>query len=498
MDFTVKSIGRNKAIVIPGWAEKLNERMGLPSTNAKLYEDSIWAQRCIGLRADALSAIPWGIRPPDEEAEFLPEKHPAMRLLNEVNDEMNWVDLIRATSKDLDIEGRAYWEKLGNGRLVTGLLRLNPVTMKNKADREGLKGFEQKVDNKAAAQFGRKQVVYFHDYDPRDDFGGRGKIAAAKESIKADVAATEYLEGFFRNGAIPALVVTTDATVGEEELKKKKRLWDRWFRGARNSGKTAFVDQGLKAEVIGFNVEQLAMGEVRSETRKDICAAFGVPPALVGAEDTANWKIDEMRQSLYTETIFPGAEYLAAVINAELIRPHFGELRFEWKFGDLPFMQEDTNAKGAMLARAVEVGAITPDAFVSLMDFPQEFMGTGSEQANPEPDQVDEPQEEERVNGAGREEEIRAVIAEVAKSRPMLGKDEIGDVEADLDTWRRKSLKRLAEGKAASCTFESKHIPETLNVAVEELLKGSEGEEDVHRVFHNAVMWREREPLYGG
>lgn len=501
----IRRIDSTKAIVIPGWAERLNRMMGMPSDNGRLYKDSVWARRCIDLRAHSLSGIPWGIRVGEEEdAEFLDNDALPVALLNEVNQEMNWIELIRATMKDLDIEGRAYWEKVMAAGRVVELRRLNPSTVKNIQDKnEGLVGFEQRLEGSRNATWEREEIVYFHDYNPMEDFGGLGKMETAKESIKADIAATLYLQSFFQNGAIPALILRTEQDVGPDELNKRRRLWDRWFKGVSKALKTAFVDRGLEAQTIGLNVEQLAMQEVRAEARKDICGAFGVPPAIAGAWESATYNAaPEQRRSFYEDAIFPDAESLASVINNELIIPHFGrEFTFEWLVNELPFMQEDTNAKGTMLARAVEVGAITPDAFVALMDYPEEYMGTGSEQANPpSAEQADEPQEQERVpvEQNGRVEEIRAVMAEVARNRPMLEKDEIGDVEADLNTWRRKALKRLAQGKDASCTFESKHIPDSLNVAIEELLKGITDEEGVHRVFHNAVLWREREPIYGG
>ena len=53
---------RFKTIVtIPGWAENQLEGGGGPRVLAKAYAESVWASRCVSIRANLLSSIPWAI-----------------------------------------------------------------------------------------------------------------------------------------------------------------------------------------------------------------------------------------------------------------------------------------------------------------------------------------------------------------------------------------------------------------------------------------------------
>jgi phage portal protein BeeE len=101
-----------KAIVtIPGWqADEIWQQDGQsPSELAKIYTSSVWSYACITIRADAVSMIDWEIVPETDEESPLADQHPLVRLLTEVNPELNGPDLIRATETDLNIYGRGYW-----------------------------------------------------------------------------------------------------------------------------------------------------------------------------------------------------------------------------------------------------------------------------------------------------------------------------------------------------------------------------------------------------
>ena len=113
-----------KAITtVPGWAENfMRQQRRTPA--ATRYMQSPTANTCVIRRAQALSAIPWDLQTGEDT--FAPDKHPLRLLLEEVNPDVNWIDLIRATEADLLIYGAAYWLKVGEGRTFF-LQRLNPA-----------------------------------------------------------------------------------------------------------------------------------------------------------------------------------------------------------------------------------------------------------------------------------------------------------------------------------------------------------------------------------
>ena len=207
-----------KAIVtIPGWqADKIWERGDDPSKSnlAQTYAASVWSYACISLREDAIAEIEWEITPEGNPDAPLADKHPLVMLLKEVNPELNWIDLIRSAETDLNIYGVAYWlkERAGGGGKPRGLFRLNPQTIKLKADASGIQGFNQHLSGGSPQPerfFKREDVIYFREYHPSNDLGGLSRLQVALSAANAGINTADFTAAFFKNYAVPPLVFSS-------------------------------------------------------------------------------------------------------------------------------------------------------------------------------------------------------------------------------------------------------------------------------------------------
>ena len=449
--------GRKKTITLPQWA--IDYLKADPhAENPKHFMKSSWAYRCVMIRANALAAVEWEIQQPDGTA--VPQ-HEIDTLLREINKDANWHDMIRALEADLNIYAHAYLLKIGKGKTPKFLKRLNPYTMKRMYDAKvGLVGFEQWIDGKKFADFSRKEIIYFHFYHPTEDFGGLSPTHMAKGAIDAESNAEKYVSAFFANYALPAAILETDAYIDQGEAEGIVAKFRRKFLGADKQHKIALLDRGTKVKELGWPLKELALAEVRNEARRTICAAYGVPPILVGAWEAANYATaDAAKKSLYTETMIPQGDYISGVLNAELV-PHFGEnIKHVFRYDRLPAMQEDEGKRAQRYALLVEKRVITAAAAAERLGFTPEETGTGPVVFQP---------------GAFPTQETEKPV----EKRTAL--------QLDLDKWCRKALKRVKEGKPANVKFESEHIPLALGEAIAGSLETAETQKEVRAVFSSA------------
>ena len=445
-----------KTITLPEWAVDYLKGDPGKSVPGKFMQSS-WAYRCITIRANALASIEWEIQRPKGDDYEVIEQGPLVDLLREVNPELNWPDLIRATEADMLIYGSAYWLKVRGGSEVQHIMRLNPATMKVKSDKQGISNFEQKIDGKVTP-FEREDVVYFHSYHPQDDFGGLSPTQIALAAIDAEINAEKYVGAFFENYAMPAVLLSTEQSVGEPELKRRQRLWERWFKKVEKQHSVAMVDKGLKATTIGYSLKELAMDAVRKEARRSICAVYGVPTTIAGAWEAANFAtIKEERLELYQGTIFSEAAYFAGVLNAELVPEFDAGLRFGWRYDKLDIMQEDEGEKAKRIALLVEKGVILPAVGAMALGYEESEAGAGPA----------------RPFGVPEMPEEKSVETKVVKS----------PLRVDLEKWARKAMKRVKEGKSAAVEFESEHVPLALGEAISESLEMAKTKEEVKAIF---------------
>lgn len=453
--------GSMKAIVtIPGWAKDWNaeHERGDEGNLATLVTQSVWGQRCIALKGNALAAIPWRIiRYVDGEDQQV-EDSPLETLLNELDGNSNWADNLRATSADLDIAGAAFWLKAAakSGTHVAGLRRLNPLTMKVVTNQEGILRFEQRLKKGGVPiPFEREEIIYFHLFNPLDDLGGLSPTLSAKLALETEINADQYLAAFFENYAMPPVFLSTEQEMDQSGWEQFRRRWERTFKGVKSQHKTAFLDRGMKPEILGYPLDKLALQDVRSEARLAICGAYGVPPTIAGATQSANYATAMVEwRALYMAEIQPRAEYLASVINAELV-PYFDpELVFEFEYDKLDVLQEDLKSKAERMSILVTAGIIKPETAAQEMGYEESEVGEGPAPSTP------------------------------FMSTPQDALEHSEDaMKADLRAMRRKALKRLKDGRSPAVSFKSPNIPSSLLSAIGGQLEAAKTPADVTAIF---------------
>lgn len=443
------------------------------NSNQGLLRKSPWAFRCVEIRSKAMAAVPWGIFDGDRE---VPD-HPLAVLLREVNPELNWHELVISTIADMDVFPGAYWRKNpANGR-PKFLERINPAIIEPDADKTGIKGYK---NTEAGPGWNKKEIIYFHGYDPNDDTRGIPRLEVAKRAIEIEVEADRHLSQFFKNRAMPDYVMSLETT-NPQELKRVSDFWKKEF-GGNNQHKTGFVGGGGKPYEMGYAPDKLALEQVRAEARREICAAFGVPPALVGAWEAANYAtIREQRQSLYTEGLMPDGEKMAGTLNAELA-PLFGDnVEFRWKWDELPALQETVDDKAKRYSWLVQAGILKAetaalDLGFKKTDVPEEKPNqpNGNIGRQIQPPTVGAPSVS--PNGGGQ------FAAEANQQRKASS-----EADEDLGKWRRKALRFVKQGKDPSGPFISDTISPAVLGAIEGQLEGATTREEVIRIFDEAL-----------
>jgi hypothetical protein len=224
---------------------------------------------------------------------------------------------------------------------------------------------------------------------------------------------------------------------------------------------------------VGYAPRDLALKDIREEARREICAAYGVPPALVGAWEAANYAtIREQSQSLYTKTINPGASYIEGVINAELASEFEAGLEFRFRFDDLPELQETINDRAKRLVWMKEAGVLKAEVVAVEMGYEAEDV--------PETPPAPKPSDNNNLASVGSR--AGDTLREEKKTAST-------KTESALRKWRRKCLNRLKNDQDAACDFVSEYVSDILTASIQGQLDDAETPKEVHEIFENAVVW---------
>jgi len=324
---------------------------GKDTTPATLYQGVAYLYRCVDVRANALSAVPWALYKGDTEvvtndADVWPQ-------------ELSWCanleDLIWQTEAALCLTASAYWHKLRNVRRgAVGLQWFDPTITRPVWGPQGITSFERTLIDGRKDKLPVDDVVYLRLLGASETEPRPAPAAAAWAAAGVLYNTDEFVAAYFKRGAIKATILTVDGNPLPAERERLKSWWQRFISG---------IDRAFTAEVVSAQVSPIIVGEGLSELtnvdlttsrREDIATAFGVPHSVVmsNAANFATASAD--RLNFYDMTILPECNLISRQANAQLFAP-LG-YRLEFRPEQLPIYQADENERATAFAAYVNAG----------------------------------------------------------------------------------------------------------------------------------------------
>ena len=303
------------------------------------YKRNVVAYRCIRIIAHGAAGVPWLLY---NAAGKEIEEHPLLDLLQRPNPQQAGAALFETFYSFYLISGNSYLEAVTAGGAPSELWPLRPDRMKIIP---GPKGQPAAYDYMAGGQTyrfpvdaarGVSPVLHWKTFHPLDDWYGMSPIEAAAYAIDQHNAAGAWNQALLQNSARPsgALVYAPKegpANLNDEQFKRLKRQVDEQYGGAANAGRPMLLDGGLDWKEMSLSPKDMDFLNTKLQSARDVCAAFGVPPMLVGVLGDATYaNFKEARLALWEDTIMPFLDGGTDALNQWLV-PAFGEgLRLDY------------------------------------------------------------------------------------------------------------------------------------------------------------------------
>ena len=298
-------------------------------------------------------------------------------LMDRPNGWMSENDLWDYSAVSLNTGGAFYWElrRRGNqlGGEVVEIKPLPPHRVEILADDEGdVIGYEYTPFRGEKRQLSVEQVLrvdYPNTLDPTKPYN---PLATIYREMGMDNEASRFLEEFFKNNAMPTLVLSTEQDISPKQAKQAE---ERWYAKVGRRMKrflgTVILGNGVKPIPIQQNFKDMEFSALRTLTETRICAAFGVDPVLLPTgtgieEGTTKANFQEARRHLWDNTIIPILKKIESKINRELL---FAEKNIRCKFdlSNVDALKEDTNQKFERAISAFKEGVFTRDQALTEM-----------------------------------------------------------------------------------------------------------------------------------
>lgn len=294
---------------------------------ANSYSEVATVYACVRAKADAFGSLPLMISTAGDQ---IIESGPLVDLAERPNPQMTGRTFRRYTAAYMDLFGRCHWWfMLDAGGRPVGIVPINPLLMKPQLDRNTgeLIGWKYRISGargviEETLPLEEVHTIIDPDFEsPNDPLAGLSPRRAVAHAIsqywKSDLANEASLD----NGVEPGGVIQT---VGGSNISNESRNVLREELQERHAGvlnrRRLLILEGLEYKPIPVSFSDMEFVELKKMSRVDICAAFNVPPAVIGYYEDANYGFaSSAEEAFWIRTILPMAARIAEEFNLAVL-----------------------------------------------------------------------------------------------------------------------------------------------------------------------------------
>lgn len=267
--------------------------------------------------------------------------------------------------------GRLYIEPI-IGRGLEGLNPLCPIDVREEIRNGQLIAYHWEPPDAPSIVFGPKELivrraVQWADVPP---------MIAALKAIDADSVATDYIRSFFYNNAVPSGILKVKGSWSQEKTEATRlKWWDVFTPGGTAQGAPAILDENIESYTrIGVSLNELDSQTLRTFIETRICMCFGVSPLIIysfaGLLRAIESNLEEAWDSFWDATAMPLLSEWANWMNWSILIYYedpldirLGNVRCRFDPTELPWFQEDADAKAARYGDAYDRAAVTMNEY---------------------------------------------------------------------------------------------------------------------------------------
>lgn len=216
--------------------------------------------------------------------------------------------------------------------------------------------YNEKVD------FSTREVIHIKDNSFYSIYRGVSRLKPALRTMVLMRRMRDFQDNFFKNGAVPGLVLKSPNTLSEKIKERMIQSWSARYRPDAGGRRPLILDGGIEIDkVSNVNFKELDFQQAIEENEKIILKALGIPPILLDSGNNANLR-PNMRL-YYLETILP----IVRQINYALER--FFGFEIVEDATNIPALQPELRDQSQYYSALVNTGIISPNEAREALNF---------------------------------------------------------------------------------------------------------------------------------
>jgi HK97 family phage portal protein len=199
-----------------------------------------------------------------------------------------------------------------------------------------------------------EEIIHIKENSFDSMYRGVPRLKPAWERMQLLGSMKNFQKNFFKNGAVPGLVLKSPNTLSEKIKERMLAAWRSRYNPNAGGHRPLILDGGLEVENLNaVNFRELDFQQSIEENEKTILEAIGVPPILLNSGNNAN--IRPNHRLYYLETVLP----IVRKMNFAFER-YFG-YDLQEDISNIPALRPELQDEAAYYSSLVNGGVMTPN-----------------------------------------------------------------------------------------------------------------------------------------
>ena len=216
------------------------------------------------------------------------------------------------------------------------------------------KTYVRKYTYDGVVDYAPEEIIHIKENSFNSIYRGVPRLKPAYRTMLLMISMRNFQDNFFKNGAVPGLVLKSPNTLSEKIKERMLAAWRARYNPSTGGRRPLILDGGLEIDnLTEVNFKDLDFQAAIEANERIILQAIGVPPLLLDSGNNAN--IRPNHRLYYLETVLP----IVRKVNFAFER-FFGFDLVEDMSG-VPAMQPELKDQASYYSTLVNTGIISPN-----------------------------------------------------------------------------------------------------------------------------------------
>ena len=198
------------------------------------------------------------------------------------------------------------------------------------------------------------EIIHIKENSFKSIYRGIPRLKPAFRTMQLLGSMRRFQDNFFKNGAVPGLVLKSPNTLSEKIKERMLQAWVARYNPQSGGRRPLFLDGGLEVEnLTEVSFKDLDFQEGIANNEKIILKALGIPPILMDSGNNANLRPNH--RLFYLETILPITNKIAYAFE------RFFGFELDENVSGIPALQPELRDQAGYYATLVNTGIMTPN-----------------------------------------------------------------------------------------------------------------------------------------